>query len=141
MTNTQVDSCTVDANANLPVPQVQFGTSFHQQCLDSNGRDIRNIGQTEIFALRMSIRIDETHINHFHLLSAAILGAIRETVTKREAWISLSISSCKQSPMMLVNSWHLCSVPYVLPSDTPCRYSNSTIAGYLVKGISSLANM
>ena len=76
--NTQVDSCTINANANQPVPQVQFGTSLCQQCLDSNGCGIRNIGQTENFTLWMSISIDESHINNFLILNTALRGAIQQ---------------------------------------------------------------
>ena len=50
-------------------------------------------------------------------------------------------SSLIVSPIMLANSWHLCSVWYVCPRQTPCLLSSSTIAGNLVKGISSLEIM
>ena len=50
-------------------------------------------------------------------------------------------SSFIVSPIMLANSWHLCSVWYVCPRQTPCLLSSSTIAGNLVKGISTLEIM
>ena len=40
-------------------------------------------------------------------------------------------SSLIVSPIMLANSWHLCSVWYVCPRQTPCLLSSSTIAGEL----------
>ena len=50
-------------------------------------------------------------------------------------------SSLIVSPIMLANSWHLCSVWYLCLRQTPCLLSSSTIAGNLVKGISSLEIM
>ena len=50
-------------------------------------------------------------------------------------------SSVIISPIMPANSWHLCSVWYVCPRQTPCLLSSFTIAGNLVKGISSLEIM